>query len=488
MERKGALLLLVLLVAAQVVAEEAASRFEGKLRPCAVGGSAEQGMCGDLIVWENRAAQQGRKIPIHIMVLPALHPNAAPDPVFYFEGGPGDPGTRSAAEIEDYLKELRGERDLVFFDQRGTGGSNALACDLPGSEDDLQGYLRDLFPADSVRACLRQLQSKADLRQYTTTVAVDDVDDVRQWLGYDRINLFGISYGTLAASIYLRQHEDHVRSAVLIAVAPVNSRAPLHFARSAQSSLDRVFDQCSADRECRASFPVIRDDFRKVMQRLDKGPVRGSIANTKTGRQVELSLSKSVFTAALRSMLYDADQYVKAPLYIHLAAQGKFEPMIQQSLDYMKGTPSWCLGEYLSATCAEDTLLIDPSQVLSEIQGTFLGEERIRQQSEACALWPRAELPKNYWDPVQSSTPVLILSGFMDPVTPPEEAAEVARHLPNSLHLVSRDAAHGPFGLENESCEWKIVNDFFRSGAPFDLDTACIHQMRHKPFLLQLAQ
>lgn len=484
MKSTSIILCAVLLIAGRLHAV-AAERFEGKLKPCTVKDLDSPVLCGDMEVWENRAAESGRRIPIHVAVLPALSESPAPDPVFFFEGGPGFPGTLSVKEMGELLKGLRSERDIVFFDQRGTGRSHALACDLPGNDEAPQDYLSDLFPADPLRACLPKLQADADLLLYTTTIAMDDVDDLRKWLGYERINVYGISYGSRAAQSYLRQHESHVRSVVLMGVVPMNDKMPLPFARFAQVSLDRILDDCVADAECRKAFPDVRGDLKHVLAELDKGPVRASIAHPKTGKPLEVRLTRSIFSAALRSMLYYGDLYPDVPLFIHSAATGDYSLIARRAYDYGKENDDWSIGLYLSITCAEDVSFIDMRDVPGAIAGTFLTDDRIRQQVEACSFWPRAKLAPGFQDPVSSAVPVLLLSGWMDPVTPPEQAAEVARHFPNSLHVVARDAGHGPFGLENEACVWNILGDFVRSGFPYGLNTDCLKQMHHHPFRLK---
>src|SRR5215510_11211236 len=195
---------------------EAATRtIYQKLKPCKIEGLQTEVLCGTMSVWENRTAKTGRKIDLYMVVLPAQNPNPAPDPVFYINGGPGYGSAGAATGMGQFLGEIRNQRDIVLVDQRGTGKSHPLHCPLPGSDDDLQGYVRTLFPMEVLRACEPKLAAEADLTQYTTEIAMDDLDEVRAWLGYERINVFGGSYGTRAAQAYMRQHPEHVRSAVL---------------------------------------------------------------------------------------------------------------------------------------------------------------------------------------------------------------------------------------------------------------------------------
>jgi len=473
---------LFLLAAGLANAQTAPRAIRQKLQPCKVEGLEEEALCGSLPVWENRSTKQGRKIDLSVTVLPAQSPNPAPDPVFYINGGPGYGASGAVGGMSRFLAEIRKQRDLVFVDQRGMGKSHPLHCELPGGEADLQGYLRTLFPLETLKACEPRLAAQADLTQYTTPIAMDDLDDVRAWLGYERINVFGGSYGTRAAQAYLRQHPDHVRSAVLMGVMIMDARMPFWHAIKAQQSIDKLFDDCAADEACRTAFPDLHADLRTVIARLDQGPVKQEIEDPKTHKPVALSIGKGAFTTTLRSMQYSAFLSARIPLYVHLAAQGDYRPMIQMTI-LDRTDAGWDIGAYLSITCAEDVARIDPQAVPAIVANTYQGDDRIRDQKAACAFWPRARVPESFFQPLESTAPALLLTGWLDPATPPEWAAEVQRHLPNSLNVVVRDAGHGPGGLAHIECYAKLISDFVTNGTPFGLDTACVKEMKRPAFL-----
>jgi len=463
-------------------AEAATRTVYQKLKPCKVEGLQEEVLCGTLPVWENRTARSGRKIDLYVVVLPAQNPNPAPDPVFYINGGPGYGSAGAAADMGQFLSEIRKQRDLVLVDQRGTGKSHPLHCDLPGGENDLQSYMRTLFPMAVLRACEPKLAAEADLTQYTTPIAMDDLDDVRAWLGYERINVFGGSYGTRAAQAYMRQHPEHVRSAVLGGVMIMDAKMPLYHARKAQESIEKLFDDCAGDESCRTAFPDLRGDLAKVIARLDQGPVKQTIPHPKTGKPVELSIPKGAFTTTLRAMQYSPFLSVRIPLYVHLAAQGDYGPMIKMTI-LDRSDSGWDIGMYLSITCAEDVARIDPKEVPVLVANTYQGDDRIRDQTEACSFWPRATVAEDFFKPLESTAPTLILSGWLDPATPPEWAAEVVRHLPNAFDVMIRDGHHSPGGLAHIECFPKLISDFIANGTPFGLDTSCVKEMKRPAFL-----
>jgi pimeloyl-ACP methyl ester carboxylesterase len=486
MKRISLLICLCLLSSAAAGAQEAPAApprtIHQKLKPCKVEGLQEEVLCGTMPVWENRTTRSGRKIDLYMVVLPAQSANPAPDPVFYINGGPGYGSTGAAADMVQFLGEIRKQRDIVLVDQRGTGKSHPLHCDLPGGEEDLQNYMRTLFPMATLRACEPKLAAQADLTQYTTPIAMDDLDEVRAWLGYERINVFGGSYGTRAAEAYMRQHPEHVRSAVLAGVMIMDAKMPLYHARKAQESIDKLFDDCAADESCRTVFPDLRGDLAKVIARLDQGPVKQTIQHPKTGKSVELSIPRGAFTTTLRAMQYSPFLSIRIPLYVHMAAQGDYGPMMRMTI-LDRTDPGWDIGMYLSITCAEDVARIDPKEVPALVADTYQGDDRIRDQVEACSFWPRARVSEDFFKPLDSAAPALLLTGWLDPATPPEWAAEVARHLPNSLNVVIRDGAHSPGGLAHIECYPKLIADFIANGTPFGLDTSCVKEMKRPPFL-----
>jgi pimeloyl-ACP methyl ester carboxylesterase len=446
-----------------------------ELKPCHVQGTAEEARCGTYPVWENRDAKQGRKIALNLVVLPALEPDHAPDPIFYFAGGPGE-GATTAADWVGGLKELRRRRDLVFVDQRGTGRSNPLRCDFYGQPVDLQKAAGDLYSPEAVRRCRAELAKVADLTLYTTAIGMDDIDEVRAALGVDKINLFGGSYGTRAAQVYLHRHGEHVRSVLLDGVAPLDETLPLHHAYAGQRAVDLVFAECAADAACHAAFPHPAEELRGVFERLDHG-VTVAVHDRRAGKTVEVHPSRGLVAEGIRFFLYGQQGAANTlPLQVHRAYQGDLAPLVETAIDQRLALDRvLSIGMLFSVTCAEDLPFIDAATAASATRGTLLGDYRIAQQKRACADWPRAAVPPDVHAPVRSTVPVLLVSGERDPVTPPEFGARVARSLPNSLHLVLPHGGHG--GVGASSCVSGLARDFLDRAAVQGLDTACVGKL-----------
>ncbi len=277
---------------------------QSPLKPCTLPNINEQLLCGKLTVYENRETRKGRKIDLNVVVLPALEQQNKQPPLFDLAGGPGVGATISAAFYATQGRAIRRNRDVVLVDQRGTGGSNLLQCDRSGKKP-----LDEMYPVNYVTECRKQLERIADLTQYTTPIAMDDLDDVRAWLGYDQINLIGTSYGTRAALVYLRQQPERVRSIILMGVAPTNTKLPMFHTRNAMRAIELLFSQCAADADCNTAYPRLRQTFEDVLAKLQKSPMRvkynvasleanGSIANNLTEVEIVMTCSRKRYAVS----------------------------------------------------------------------------------------------------------------------------------------------------------------------------------------------
>ncbi len=463
------------------------------LQPCEVSGAdegaREKVLCGTYEIFENRTLKSGRRIALKIVIFPATGQDKAADPLFYIPGGPGSSATQDAPYVAQEYAKIRERRDLVFVDQRGTGGSNPLNCDF-FNPSDLQSYLGHWNPPEQVRQCRTQLEAKADLRLYVTSIAMDDLDDVRVALGYKKINILGGSYGTRAAQNYLKRHGKNVRAVILHGVSPTDQLMPRDFPQHTQRALNGILDECAADKACHTAFPNLRADVKTVLERLLREAIEVEVkSQPDSEKTVRVKLSRDLAGEAVRYMLYQSGAASRIPLFLHLAAQGNFTPLAEAALFYRQQiVATGSNGMYLSVTCAEDLPWIKTGEGERNGENTFLGDYRLRQQREACALWTRGEIPKDYAAPVRSETPVLITTGEWDPVTPPLYGDRIAKNLPNSLHIVVPSGGHGFGGLEGLDCITKLAVDFINRGSVKGLDTSCVKGIRRKSFLLKLAE
>ena len=348
------------------------------LTPCEVPGtepsSKDKARCGTFEVLEDREHKAGRKIALKIVIYPATGADKAPDPLFYIPGGPGSSATEDAPYVAQQFAKIREHRDLVFVDQRGTGGSNALNCDFFNPAD-LQSFLSDYFPLPDVRKCREQLEPKANLKLYTTTIAMDDLEDVRRALGYEKINIIGGSYGTRAAQVFLKLHPKGVRAVILHGVSPTNQFMPRDFPQHTERALNGVIAECAADKECHDAFPNLEAETKSVLEKLLRGPVEVEVKRAPSNEVARVSLSRDLVAEAIRYMLYQPGAASQIPLFIHSAAQGNFVPFAKAAINYrVQIVATGSNGMYLTVTCAEDLPLIKPGEGERNAANTFLGD------------------------------------------------------------------------------------------------------------------
>jgi pimeloyl-ACP methyl ester carboxylesterase len=450
----------------------------GKLKPCRVPDVEEEVLCGTYEVYENRAARQGRKIALHIVVLPATTPDVAPDPLVFLAGGGVAPATRYARFFSKAYTDLRRQRDILLVDQRGTGASNPLECDLPtdpGSPD----YRDEARFLEAVRRCRRELEKKADLRYYTTPFAMDDLDEVRGWLGYPRLNLYGVSYGTKAAMIYQRQHPERVRTASLHGVVPLDVPMWLELARSSQQALDEAFAACARQPGCHSAFPRLEEEFSSLLKRLAEKPVKVKVSKPETGQEAEVTIDDHALRYFVGGVLYSTERIHDLPLLVHLAHQGDYQPLAGRVAS--RGESGIPKGIYLSIVCSEQMPQFDPGALPAATAGTFMGGYRIGREVAACRNWVRGWLPEDFGTPVKLDVPTLVLTGAMDHATPPRYGEGVARSSPKARHLVLPNRAHN----DTDPCVAGMIQAFIAAGSLEGLDTDCLAKTEDLSFALR---
>lgn len=453
------------------------------LESCRESGLEGDVTCGTYEVYEDRAARTGRKIALNIVVAKALAPSPQPDPLFVLAGGPGQAATEIAEQILPAFARVRRQRDVVFVDQRGTGKSNPLDCDPQRPDAGLAEQLEEIDQVAELKKCLAGYD--ADPRLYTTAIAMDDLDEVRDALGYPKINLWGGSYGTRAALVYLRQHGERARTAIIDGVAPVDLRLPLSFAKDGQRALDLLLAHCERDPACQKAFPQLRPELQALLARLQQQPVELTASHPLTGAPEPVKISHKQFTSNLRGLLYVPEAASLMPLTISRASAGDFAPYLAQATMLSGGfQKGMSVGMFFSIICAEDAPLVKEEDIAQQTAGTFLGDVFTREILEVCQIWPRGFLPEGYHQPVQSAVPTFILSGELDPVTPPAYGEATRQHLSNSRHLVVPGVGHG---VTSQGCVPRLISEFIAQGSAEKLDLSCAESLQRPPFFITFA-
>ena len=479
--RIGALLTAAALLAAGCGANQTVQAID-RLKPCTGDDTPVDAYCGSLKVFENRETRQGRQIDLNIVVLPALSSDPRPDPLFFLAGGPGQGAAKMAKPLREAYRRVQTDRDIVLVDQRGTGKSNPLNCE--SNDDSLKAVM------ETVEAGLERLKKcmagyDADLKLYTTTIAMDDLDDVRAFLGYDRINVYGGSYGTRAALVYMRQYGDRVRTAILDGVAPPHMRLPLHFPRDAQRAFDLLIADCESDKGCRAKYPNLSVRFRALLERLEAKPPLVNVTHPRTGEEGQIRLEARLVANVVVAALYSPLASALIPAILVRAEENDFQGMLALAgLGDSGAEPNMSIGMQLSVICAEDAPRVTAEDTKQESAGSMFGSYVMRAQQQACAFWPRGTVAESFYAPVAADIPTLVMSGEIDPVTPPVWGEDVARHLPNSRHLVLPGTGHTAGGT---GCGLRIIRGFIEKGTVEGLDTSCASALTRPPFFVSPA-
>jgi pimeloyl-ACP methyl ester carboxylesterase len=448
----------------------------GPLQPCEAGQGrgATPAECGTVTVFENRPSQHGRTLGIHFLVLRSTS-GPSREALFMLAGGPGQ-GAIATFAVTPWVGPVRATMDLVLVDQRGSGRSHALNCDVTATTDPA-GTFGAMYPADWARRCRDLLSVDADLTQYTTDAAVQDLEDVRAALGYDKIALYGGSYGTRMAQAYMRRYPSHVKAAVIDGVVPFDNKLPVTYAASAQLALDRIVAACAATPACAQAHPALRGDFTGLLHRFDGGPVPTTVSLS-GGTLVPVMMSRGDFAYAVRGLLYDPAANRTLPDVIgravtsgdlHEFAQSYWQRQVAFSRDFAYGL-------HFSVFCSEDLPFISEADITEATAHTFLGRYVIDEYRRACALWPRGRIASDYRTPVTVSVPTLLVSGYFDPATPPEFAERIAKSLPLAHLVVAPTGSHGSAA----GCPRAAVLQVLIGGKLDDLPDAC-HSESRKP-------
>ncbi|GAA3913007.1 alpha/beta hydrolase [Luteimonas lutimaris] len=477
--------------AARTPSAPAPPRMFGSIafHPCTLaspmGGAGVAAQCGTLSVAEDPAKPQGRRIALNLAWIPAGEGADDPrNPVFMLAGGPGQAAVATYPTVAPAFREVAKHRDVVLVDQRGTGDSNLLQCadmlEALGGGDDADEAGDEAASRAAMREatahCRDTLSRHADLRFYTTTDAVRDLDTVRQALGVEQVNLLGISYGTRVAQRYAGTYPQHVRALVLDSPAPNELVLGNDFARNLEDALALQFGRCAKIPDCANALGDPRAQLDSLMARLRDDPPLVTYRDANSGRQQQERLQPARIVGLARMYAYSPMAASILPLLIHEGAQGRYDGLMALSKMLADSLPEqMAYGMQLSVICSEDAdgLRADPDMAAS-----LLGNELVDGLLTQCEAWPKGTRPDDFHKPLASNLPTLLLSGELDPVTPPAYAEQIARTLPNSRVLVLRGQGHNVIGT---GCMPRLFAQFLDTADARGLDAKCLDKLAYTP-------
>jgi len=482
--------LLLAAVSGGAGAELTVPRFERGDCPFEFDGSPDAVQCGTLVVAENRDSAGGRTLRLAVAVIRSTAPSPRPDPIVFLSGGPGGASVKYVANrLESpFWNRYRGDRDLVFFDQRGTGYSEPRFC----PEMDFALYTASFrgLPVAEQRRIEREaavncrdkmLAAGIDFAAYNSRTSARDLDELRQALGYESWNLFGVSYGTRLALAAMRDTPAGIRSVVLDSVTPPNAPAGDDSDRLMRS-LRLVFDQCAADPRCKAAFPALEEDFFSVIAALEERPIELSMADASRFPDGRIVIDGTVLAAGVFQGLYYQGFVPFMPLLIREVAS-RNESVVEALANNLVDDPGYISqGQYYSVECYERIPFAAPEAIAADRarHPRLAPFQEYNDERAICGIWHTERAGADELQAVHSEIPALVAAGEYDPITPPAYARLAAESLPNATYVEVTGAGHG--ALVTDDCTRKILQAFLDDpGSP--TDTSCIDSIERAAFI-----
>lgn len=477
-------ILLALLLWFPVTTIEASDNLP-EFEPCFLSGSAGTGSiqaeCATWVRPTNPSDPDGEQVPLFVARLPSTAINPAADALTVINGGPGGSSIDMLVDMAGAIKPFTRERDVVVIDQRGTGRSTPLSCDALTDTTETP----DLDTARRLtKECLASLPY--DPRYFSTSVAVRDLEALRESLGYQQLSLYGVSYGTRVAMHYMRRFPDRTRAVVVDGVVPPTFALGANIAIRSQITFDTLLARCAADQHCDATFPDLRVQFERVKARLTEQPLPLELRHPVTGLPTEIELTYGHLAIWVRLALYAPETSALIPLIIHQAAvEENYLPIAANALNVLHQlNESMQYGMHNAVVCTEDAPFFEHDAVAKgELEATYLGRDIYDALAVMCSVWPAGVMDEDMKAPLESDIPTLVLSGEFDPITPPDYGEAIMPGLSNATHIVAPGQGHG---VLPRGCIPRIALEFVEQPDPKAVDASCTEHLGTFPFFVDL--
>ena len=449
------------------------------LAPCHVDKIERQVLCGTLSVPQDYQHPTATHINLNVTVLPAFNNSQNKSPMLFLAGGPGQAATTLASVIQSSHYEVLKNRDIILIDQRGTGKSSPLTCE-DIEETGTYGLISSDYDMPKlVSACLGDITQ--DLSQFSSQNAIRDFDAVRQALGHEKVNLYGGSYGTRAALIYMRMFPETLSAVVLDAVSPIETPIGL-FGQSSARAFNLMIKDCKADLACFTAFPNLETQFKALLKRVEDNPISITISHPRLTVPTVLKVDREKLISTVRFQLYSPRTRVLTPFVISEAEKGNYLPfsgmLALSEFGLEINTPLM-----MNIVCSEDIPRISAQQSFNDSNNNFGQGLSLQGFKRVCDHWPTYKINSAFEQPVISDIPTLILSGRLDPVTPPSNGETVHSNLSNSAHIVVENTAHIVAG---NGCSGKIIAGFLDDKQPDLVDGSCLENIPPMPFITNI--
>lgn len=446
------------------------------------GSSSMKARCGTLTRPLDPSGAVPGKIELRIAVVPALNLTPEADPLVPIAGGPGQGSVQFYAAYSWAFEDVRRNRDILLVDQRGTGESATMNCEF--DDDLIEGDYSTELTIRYTRQCLDQLPH--DPRFFTTSVAVNDLEAVREALAYPALNLYGVSYGSRVAQHFARRYPDKTRTVTIDGVVPPQLSLGPEIATESQKAVDTVLARCAEEPACNDAFPDIAAVFERIVAELKVAPVTIDIPDPSTGRPETVEFGPGELATAIRLLAYHPNSIALMPLLIHEAGNGNFVPLGSQFMMTMVTMGEQIsLGMHNAVMCTEDVPFYDPETIdFNGLQSSYMGTLQLDALQAICSVWPAGPIDEDFKSPLDTDLPVLLLSGDADPITPPRYADLAAVDIRNARHLIGKNQGHGQISV---GCMPRLVADFIDSADIDAIDSTCMERSFVMPFFVDFS-
>jgi pimeloyl-ACP methyl ester carboxylesterase len=437
--------------------------------------------CGALRVPLDREHPKDGFVDLKVAVVPALNRRSTAPPLFLLAGGPGQSAMQVYAAISSAFARINRNHAIVLLDQRGTGNSSQQSCVYPEDWQEPDDPIPALRKATV--DCLARLGPH--VRFYTTSIAVRDLDEMRIALGFDQIDLYGGSYGTRVAELYMRRYPAHVHAVILDGVTYPQQAIGAETPQDGERALNLIVARCMQTPDCAATYPQLPDDLGNLLRQFGPQKIKVTIDDPNSGLPLEIEFNRRILNAALRMLSYSSMQASLLPALIHEATHGKLRPLAAQSVMNMRQiSDQLANGMQYSVICSEDEPLLASGNIdRAAMAKTYQGTDMMDALHEICKLWPHGPVDADLHAALHSDIPTLLLSGEADPVTPPLDAERAAEGLSRHRHLILKGEGHGQLST---GCMPIIAADFLDNPAPDRLDASCLERHTPEPFFLSM--
>jgi pimeloyl-ACP methyl ester carboxylesterase len=437
--------------------------------------------CGTLRVPEDREHPKDGSIALRVAVVPALNRRSTEAPMFLLAGGPGQSAMQVYVALSSAFARINRNHAIVLLDQRGTGNSSPQTCEYP------EEWQQPVDPMPALRKATKECLAKLGprVRFYTTSIAVRDLDEMRAALGYEQIELYGASYGTRVAELYMRRYPARVRAVILDGVTYPEQNIGAETPQDGENALNLILARCRQAPDCAQTYPDLQQDWESLLRQFGPQKVMVTIDDPNSGLPLEIEFNHRIMASALRFLSYSAMQASLLPALIHEAVHGKLRPLASQSvMNARQIGDQLANGMQYSVICSEDEPFFAAANIdRAAMARTYQGTELVDALQEICKLWPHGPVDADLHAPLHSDIPTLLLSGEADPVTPPADAERAAVGLTRHRHLILKGEGHGQLST---GCVPRLMADFLDSTAPDKLDATCLEQHTPEPFFLSM--